>query len=143
MGMGFSMDSSSGFGGNPSRQPGNSLSAESLTLAAAAVAGMAPDEVRKFKTLHIKNAIAEYEAFQREVAAFGCVQVLFAIIPLFWPFLYLQRRMINSQRQLFKTRIQNALEVWSADLQGETFVIDGEPVGAAVEAAAEPSGSGR
>jgi len=99
----------------------DSLSAEKLQMFAAGLAGLAPEEVRKAKVLYIRNAISEYHALQESLRAFGCVQILFALIPLFWPVLYAQRRMINAQRRLFRERIENALTVWRDDLRGETF----------------------
>lgn len=46
---------------------------------------------------------------------------MFVIIPIFWPFLYAQRRMISAQRRLAEERIRNAMDVWKDDLEGETF----------------------
>ena len=99
----------------------DSLSPEKLQLFVAGLSGLAPEEVRKAKSLYIRDAISEYRAMNESLAAFGCVQVFFAIIPIFWPILYAQRRMMNAQKRLFEERIQNALDVWKDDLQGEVF----------------------
>jgi hypothetical protein len=105
---------------NPSGTP-DSLSPEKMQLFIAALSGLPQDEVRKAKSLYIRNAISEYHAMQASLRAFGCLQVFFAIIPFFWPVLYLQRRMMNAQRQLCEERILNALDVWKDDLKGENF----------------------
>ena len=65
--------------------------------------------------------MGRYNALQESIRAFGCVQVIFAIIPIFWPILYAQRRMMRAQQRLFQERIRNALDVWEDDLEGEDF----------------------
>ena len=105
-----------------STQP-ESLSPEKLQLFAAGLAGLPRDEIRKAKSLYIRNAISEFRAMEESFKAFGCVQICFAIIPIFWPILYGQRRMLKAQRQLAIERIRNAIDVWKDDLDGET--VDG------------------
>jgi len=103
------------------RQYDDPLSAEKLQLFVAGLSGLPKEEVRKAKSLYIRNAISEYRAMRESVAAFGFVQVFFAIIPIFWPILYAQRRMMRAQQRLFEERIRNALDVWKDDLEGEEF----------------------
>ena len=105
------------------QQPG-SLSPEQLQLFTASLAGRPPEEIRKAKSLYIRNAISEYRALNESVRAMGCLQLCFAVIPFFWPILYMQRRMINAQRRMYAERIQNALDVWRDELQGEEFGLD-------------------
>ncbi len=105
----------------------DSLSPEKLQLFAAGLSGLSPDEVRKAKVLYLRNAISEYTAMREGMRAFGCVQAFFAIIPIFWPILYAQRRMMNSGMRLAQDRIRNAIDVWEDDLRGERFDLgDGE-----------------
>ena len=99
----------------------DSLSPEKLQLFAASMAGLPRDEIRKAKSLYIRNAISEFKALNEGLRAFGIVQIFFAIIPLFWPILYAQRRMMNSQRRLAAERVRNAMAVWREDLEGETI----------------------
>jgi hypothetical protein len=99
----------------------DSLSPEKMQMFVAALSGLPQEEIRKAKSLYIRDAISEYHAMLESMRAFGCVQVFFAIIPFFWPVLYAQRRMINAQCRLAEERIRNALEVWKDDLAGETF----------------------
>jgi hypothetical protein len=105
---------------NPSGTP-ESLSPEKMQIFLAALSGLPPDEVRKAKSLYVRNAISEYHAMQESLRAFGCLQLLFAVIPFFWPILYAQRRIMNAQRRLAEERIRNALDVWKDDLGGESF----------------------
>ncbi|WP_425398456.1 hypothetical protein [Aeoliella sp.] len=106
---------------NRHHDPTSSLSPEGMQLFLAGLSGLPEEEVRKAKSLYIRNAISEYKAMEASLQAFGCVQALFAVIPLFWPFIYAQRKMVAAQRTLFRERIHNALDVWRDDLRGESF----------------------
>jgi hypothetical protein len=104
------------------KQPqSDSLSPEKFQLFVAGLAGLPREEIRKAKSLYLRNAISEFKAMDESLRAFGCVQIFFAVIPIFWPILYAQRRMMTSQRRLAVERIRNALAVWKDDLDGETF----------------------
>jgi hypothetical protein len=63
---------------------------------------------------------------QAGVQGFGQAQGCLSVIPVFWPVVGAQKRMIAAQMQVAKDRIRNALDVWRGDLKGERFVIDGE-----------------
>jgi len=102
----------------------DSLSPERLQFFVAELSGLAPEEVRKAKSLYVLNAISEYRAMNASFEAFGCLQMVFAIIPIFWPILYVQRRMMRAQKTLFQERIRHAIAVWKDDLQGEAFDFD-------------------
>ncbi|QDT69568.1 hypothetical protein MalM25_25070 [Planctomycetes bacterium MalM25] len=104
--------------GNPQQ---DSLSPERMQLFLAGLAGLPEDEVRKAKVLYLKNAISEYEAMLESLKAFGCLQIAFAIIPIFWPILWMQRKGMNAGKKLMRERIENAMEVWRDDLRGEVF----------------------
>jgi hypothetical protein len=99
----------------------DSLSAEKMQLFAAGLANLPPQEVRKAKVLYVRNAIAEYRAARESMKAFGCVQVFFALIPLFWPILILQRRQMRIGFELQREKIRNAIDVWKEDLAGENI----------------------
>jgi hypothetical protein len=99
----------------------DSLSPEKLQLFVAGLSGLPSEEIRKAKSLYIRDAIAEYQAMNESLQAFGCLQGFFAIIPFFWPVLYAQRRMMTAQKTLCRQRIRNAIDVWRDDLQGEVF----------------------
>ncbi len=101
----------------------DSLSQDKLQMFVAGLSGLAPGEIRKAKILYIKNSISEYKALKSSYKAAWFVQALFAVIPLFWPILYLQRRAMRAEEQLFRERISNALEVWRDDLTGVDFDI--------------------
>lgn len=109
-------------------QPSDFLSPEKLQLFVAGISGLAPEEVRKAKLLYLRNAISEFQAMQSSFQGFGQAQGCMSIIPIFWPIIGAQKRMMAARLQLGKDRIRNAIEVWRADLKGERFIIDGEEI---------------
>jgi hypothetical protein len=104
------------------------MSPEKLQLFVAGLSGLAPEEVRKAKLLYIRNAISELKALEAGFAGFGQAQGCMSIIPLFWPILGAQKRLMAAHLQLGKDRIRNAIDVWRGDLKGERFVLDGEEI---------------
>ena len=110
------------------QQPSDLLSPEKLQLFLAGLSGLAPEEVRKAKVLYLRNAISELKAMQAGFEGFGQAQGCMSIIPVFWPIIAAQKRMMAAQLQLGKDRIRNAIDVWRGDLKGERFVVDGEEI---------------
>ncbi|MHC4561802.1 MAG: hypothetical protein ACYS8X_03405 [Planctomycetota bacterium] len=93
------------------------FSAERMQIFLAGLAGSAPEEVAKAKALYVKNAISDYRLMRESMAAMGCVQVVFWVIPIFWPFLIMQRRVMRAGEQRMRERVQNALAVWGDDIR--------------------------
>lgn len=112
------------------QQPSEFLSPEKLQLFVAGLSGLAPEEVRKAKALYIRNAISEYQAMKASVEGFGQAQGCMSVIPIFWPMVGAQKRMMAAQLQLAKDRIRNAVDVWHDDLAGERFQLEGEELSA-------------
>lgn len=83
MARGRSPNSSGGFWMQARQQ--ELLSPEKLQLFAAALSGLSPEEVRKSKSLYLRNAIAEYRAMQASLEGFAQAQGCLSIIPIFWP----------------------------------------------------------
>lgn len=110
------------------QQTSDSLSPEKLQWFVAGLSGLAPEEVRKAKLLYLRNAISEFQALQASYQGFGQAQGCMSIIPIFWPIIGAQKRMMAAHLQLGKDRIRNAIEVWRSDLKGERFVVDGEEI---------------
>jgi hypothetical protein len=110
------------------QQPSDFLSPERLQLFVAGLSGLAPTEVRKAKLLYLRNAISELQALQASYQGFGQAQGCMSIIPVFWPIMGAQKRMMTAQLQLAKDRIRNAIDVWRDELKGERFVLDGEEI---------------
>jgi len=101
------------------------LSPEKLQLFAAGLSGLPQDEIRKAKSLYIRNAISEYRAYAEGIKGFQGAQGCMSVIPIFWPIIGAQKKMMNAQLRLQRDRIQNAIDVWQEDLQGEEFDLSG------------------
>ena len=104
------------------------ISPEKLQLFVAGLTGLAPQEVRKAKVLYLRNAISEFHATKASYEGFGQAQGCMSMIPVFWPILAAQKRIMGAQLQLAKDRITNAIQVWRDDLKGERFELDGQDV---------------
>lgn len=102
----------------------DSLTPEKLQLFVASLSGLAPAEVSKAKVLYIRNAIDEYEAELTSSQASKWLWLMFAIVPLFWPFLYVAKKSMDAHFEISRRRIQNAVEVWADDLRGHHFPLE-------------------
>jgi hypothetical protein len=100
------------------------LSGESMQVFLAGLAGLAPEEISKAKALYVKNAISEYRAAVESLNAMGCIWVVFYIIPLFWPFIIMQKRTMRAGKRLMRERIENAMDVWGDDIRASGITID-------------------
>ncbi len=94
-------------------------SADKLQLFIASIGNLAGDEARKAKLLYVRNELADFEAECSDARSFGLLQIVFAVIPLFWPFLLVQRHSMVNAAKLSVRRIRNALDVWKEDLGDE------------------------
>jgi hypothetical protein len=105
-------------------QKQDSLAPEKLQLFVASLAGLAPAEITKAKVLYIRNAIDEYEAERISSESSKWVLLLFALVPLFWPFLYVAKKSMDAQFEMGRRRIHNAIEVWADELRGQHFALE-------------------
>ncbi len=92
------------------------LTPEGIQLFMAGLAGLPQDEVRKAKELFIRNELARFKGAKASTSAFHSVQGCFSIIPIFWPIMRAQRRMLNATLTTQAERIRNAIDVWRDDL---------------------------
>lgn len=106
--------------------PQTGLTPEKLQLFIAGLSGLNADEVRKAKILFIRNELSQLKALNETVAGFGVAQGCFAIIPIFWPILWAQKRGMNAALTLQKDQIGNALTVWRDDLGDEARQMQSE-----------------
>lgn len=102
------------------------LTPEKLQLFLAGLSGLNGDEVRKAKLLFIRNEVSQLKALKATVSGFGVAQGCFAIIPIFWPILWLQRTSMTAALTLQKDQILNALSVWGDDLGEDARAIGRE-----------------
>lgn len=106
---------------NENRAAADSLSPEKMQLFLATLAHLPPEEIPKAKLLYIRNAIAEFRALETTMASFRQLQGCMSIIPIFWPVISLQKRVMNTQIDLARQRILNAVDVWKDDLRAAGF----------------------
>lgn len=92
------------------------LTPEGIQLFMAGLAGLPQEEVRKAKELFIRNELSRLKGAKASYAAFGTAQGCFSIIPIFWPMISAQKRMMNATLTTQAERIRNAIEVWRDDL---------------------------
>jgi hypothetical protein len=92
------------------------LSAESINSFIVSLHGMAANEVNKAKELYLRNAIADYETARSQFNNGLILQILFAIIPLFLPFIIINIRSGLLDLKNMKTQIYNTIDVWGDDL---------------------------
>ena len=96
------------------------LSPQGLSAFTLGLAGLPKEEILKAKRLYVLDAITKYEAMRQQLKAFAVMQIVFAIIPCFWPILLMQRSAMNTAQASARQLILNALEVWRDDL-GEHY----------------------
>jgi hypothetical protein len=104
-----------------SRHRPDPLSPEKLQSFAASIAGLPQHEMRQAKLLYIRNAIAELRAQEQVFASFGKLQGCLSIIPVFWPVLAMQKKMMATHKQMSQQKIINAIDVWKDDLAAVGF----------------------
>jgi hypothetical protein len=104
----------------------NRLTPDKLQMFAAGLSGMDPEEMRKAKLLFLRNEISQLRASKASMESFGAIQGCFAIIPIFWPILKVQRSMMKAGITLQGEQISNALAVWGEDLGPDADVLKAE-----------------
>lgn len=101
-------------------------SPEQLQLFVAGLSGLAPEEVRKAKLLYLRNQLSQLRALQTQIRGFGVVQGCFAIIPVFWPILWLQRKSMHAGLTMLIEQVRNAVEIWKDDLGSDAVELERE-----------------
>ena len=92
----------------------------------ASIGSLTGDELRKAKLLYLRNELTSLRTVIASARAFGFVQLLFAIIPIFWPILWLQRSIIRNIINERAELIRNALAIWGDDLGPDRQTIASE-----------------
>lgn len=92
----------------------------------ASIAHLGPAEARKAKLLYLRNALVSYSVYVEDARTFSFMQLGFAIIPVFWPLFYAQRRSIIGGARKQRARIESALERWAAELGDDGLVLQRE-----------------
>lgn len=93
-----------------------SLDASTLTTFAATLATLPGEEIRKAKSLFIRNAIADYRMTNKTAKGFLIVFGIMSIIPVFLIVFIPAFLGYRAGRENGRQKIMNALEVWKEDL---------------------------
>jgi hypothetical protein len=98
------------------------LDSSALTTFAASLATLPKDEMRKAKSLFIRNAIADYRMTIKSSKGFLIVMGIMSIIPVFLVVFIPAYLGYRAAKENGKQKIRNALEVWKDDL-GEDYLL--------------------
>lgn len=88
-----------------------------LTAFAASLASLPKEEIRKAKSLYIRNAIADYKMTLKTSRGFLVVMGIMSIIPVFLVVFIPAFIGYRAAKENGKRKIMNALEVWKDDLE--------------------------
>lgn len=102
------------------------LDAAALTTFAANLAGLPKDEIRKAKSLYIRNAIADFEAQRQGAKGMLWVLGILCIIPLFLIVFIPALIGYRAGNKAAIQKIRNALDVWRDDLGQEYDSLAGQ-----------------
>jgi hypothetical protein len=92
----------------------------------ASIANVPGGEARKAKLLYIRNALVAYAVYLEDARAFGFMQLAFVIVPVFWPILLAQRYWVISAARKQRQQLENALEIWGAELGDDAISLRAE-----------------
>jgi hypothetical protein len=92
------------------------LDASALTAFAANLATLPADEVRKAKSLFIRNSISDYQMTLKSTKGFLIVMGVMCIIPIFLVVFIPAFLGYKAAKENGRQKIINALEVWRPDL---------------------------
>ncbi|MFN5850558.1 MAG: hypothetical protein ACK57Y_15640 [Pirellulaceae bacterium] len=102
------------------------MTPEKIQVFLAGLSGMAPEEIQKAKLLFLKNELSRAKTTREAMAGFGMATGCFSIIPIFWPILGAQKRMMNAEMMGQVQQLRNALEVWKDDLGTQGMELERE-----------------
>ena len=92
------------------------LDASTLTAFAANLATLPADEIRKAKSLFIRNSIADYQMTLKSSKGVLIVMGVMCIIPIFLVVFVPAYWGYKAAKENGRQKIINALEVWRSDL---------------------------
>jgi hypothetical protein len=102
------------------------MTTEKIQVFLAGLSGMAPEEILKAKLLFLKNELTRAKTARDAMAGFGMATGCLSIIPIFWPILGAQKKMMNAAMMGQIQQLRNALEVWKDDLGAQGMELERE-----------------
>ena len=73
-------------------------------------------EQRRKQRLYLRDAGRKIKSGREVLSKFKFVFIPFAIIPIFWPFLFFAYHLFKKQKQLHEAQFSAALEYWTFEL---------------------------
>ncbi len=78
-----------------------------------AALGEAPEaEKRRKRVVYLRDAVRQMQMSASLFKSLGCMFIPFAIIPIFWPMLFVMRSVRRKAYGLMSTQLNSALEYW-------------------------------
>ena len=99
------------------------LDSSALSTFAASLATLPKDEMRKAKSLFIRNAIADYRMTIKSTKGFLVVMGIMCIIPIFLVVFIPALLSYKAAKENGKQKIHNALEAWKEDLEEDYILL--------------------
>jgi hypothetical protein len=95
----------------------------SLAPFLASIAKLDGPAARTAKLNYVRNAVISYSVYLEDVRTFSFLQISFAVVPVFWPLLYVQRKSIMKGARRQRDQISHALDLWSAELSKDGLAL--------------------
>ena len=70
------------------------------------------EEKKRKRVVYLRDAVRQMQTGASLLNGFGCFVIPFAIIPIFWPFLFFFWFMRKKALGLMESQLNNALEYW-------------------------------
>jgi hypothetical protein len=106
--------------------PQIALEPATLLTFASSLAALPADEIRKAKSLYLRNAIADYRMQMKTARGFLIVMGVMSLIPVFLVVFIPAFLGFRAARENGKQKILNALEVWKDDLGADYSALSAE-----------------
>jgi len=78
----------------------------------ASLGDASEEEKRRKRVVYLRDAARQMQTGASLLKGFGCFIIPFAIIPIFWPFLFFFGFMRKKALGLMGSQLENALEYW-------------------------------
>jgi len=88
------------------------LEIQQLAQFDASLGEVSDGEARRKRILYLKDAVQQMNVGKNLLKGFGCFVIPFAIVPLFWPFLFFFWFMRKKTVEHMNAQLDSALQYW-------------------------------
>ena len=78
--------------------------------------GESPYEIKRKRIIYLKDAAQKMKSGKEMMSKYKYVLIPFAIIPLFWPFLFFAYHLFKKQMKLRESQFLMALQYWKLEI---------------------------